>query len=93
MLFGKSALPHGSLACQQGPSSQESGGPKIAGQVKVSVMDLGLFNGTDTWYFKLDVGNVFDEQYFQARTGDTLGEVLGQAMPGRTWRTTLKFMF
>ncbi len=56
-------------------------------------MDLGLFNGTDTWYFKLDVGNVFDEQYFQARTGDTLGEVLGQAMPGRTWRTTLKFMF
>lgn len=60
---------------------------------EVSVMDLGLFYDTDTWYFKLDVGNVFDEQYFRARTGDTLGEVLGQAMPGRTWRTTLKFMF
>jgi hypothetical protein len=36
LLFGETALPHGSLACQQGASSQESNGPKIAGQVTIA---------------------------------------------------------
>ncbi|HEY0962038.1 MAG TPA: TonB-dependent receptor [Pseudomonadales bacterium] len=60
---------------------------------EVAVMDVGIFYDTNTWHLKLDVGNVFDERYFRARTGDTLGEVLAQAMPGRTWRTTLKMNF
>lgn len=60
---------------------------------EVSVMDFGVYYDTGRWHFKVDVGNVFDEQYFRARTGDTLGEVLAQAMPGRTWRTTVKANF
>jgi outer membrane receptor protein involved in Fe transport len=60
---------------------------------EVAVMDFGVFYDTGRWHFKLDMGNVFDEQYFRARTGDTLGEVLAQAMPGRTWRTTVKASF
>ncbi|MEY4641406.1 MAG: Ferripyoverdine receptor precursor [Pseudomonadota bacterium] len=60
---------------------------------EVAVMDFGLFYDTGIWHFKLDIGNLLDEQYFRARTGDTLGEVLGQAMPGRTWRTTVKANF
>ncbi|MES2605942.1 MAG: hypothetical protein V4603_13475, partial [Pseudomonadota bacterium] len=59
----------------------------------VSVMDVGVYYDTGIWHLKLDVGNVFDEQYFRARTGDTLGEVLAQAMPGRTWRTTIRANF
>jgi hypothetical protein len=60
---------------------------------EVAVMDLGVYYDTGKWHIKFDVGNVFDEQYFRARTGDTLGEVLAQAMPGRTWRTTMKASF
>jgi iron complex outermembrane recepter protein len=60
---------------------------------EVTVVDLGMYLNTGIWHFKVDVGNVFNEQYFRARTGDTLGEVLAQAMPGRTWRTTVRANF
>jgi outer membrane receptor protein involved in Fe transport len=60
---------------------------------EVAVVDFGVYYDIGRWHFKLDVGNVTDEQYFRARTGDTLGEVLAQAMPGRTWRTTMKAEF
>jgi iron complex outermembrane recepter protein len=57
------------------------------------VIDVGLFWEADDWYVKLDVGNVLDERYFRARTGDTLGETHVQAMPERSWQLTLKYSF
>jgi outer membrane receptor protein involved in Fe transport len=38
----------------------------------------------------LDVNNFTDERYYRARTGDTLGDVIAQAMPGRTWQITTR---
>ena len=74
-------------------SEAYSGRLKTVQLPSVSVVDLGMYFDTGAWHFKLDVGNAFNEQYFRARTGDTLGEVLAQAMPGRTWRTTVKVGF
>src|SRR5690606_37416121 len=31
---------------------------------EVSVVDVGMYYDTGLWHLKLDVGNVFDEQYF-----------------------------
>ncbi len=45
------------------------------------------------WGLKFDVFNVFDERYFRARTGDTLGDVLAQAMPDRHWQVSIRKSF
>lgn len=62
------------------------------------VYDLGMFWGNKQWAkkyweIKLDVFNVTDEHYFRARTGDTLGDVIAQSMPGRRIQFTLKYSF
>jgi outer membrane receptor protein involved in Fe transport len=57
------------------------------------VANVGAFYGIGAWTFKLDVMNVFNERYFRARTGDTLGNVLAQAMPDRRWQVTVKMEF
>ena len=57
------------------------------------LVDLGLFWEGGDWYVKLDVGNVLNERYFRARTGDTLGDTHVQAMPERSWQLTLKYKF
>jgi outer membrane receptor protein involved in Fe transport len=49
--------------------------------------------GINQWSLKLDVFNAFDERYFRARTGDTLGDVLAQAMPGRRWQLAARLKF
>ena len=57
------------------------------------VLNTGVFWDVGAWSTKLDIFNVTDARYFRARTGDTLGDVLGQAMPGRHWQLTTKFSF
>jgi outer membrane receptor protein involved in Fe transport len=42
---------------------------------------------------KLDVLNVTDRHQFRARSGDTLGDVIAQALPGRRWQVTLRHRF
>lgn len=57
------------------------------------VFDTGVFWSDSTLDVKLDVTNINDEQYFRARTGDTLGDVIAQPMPGRTTQLTVNFKF
>jgi len=45
------------------------------------VFNVGTFWNLGAWSLKLDIFNVANERYFRARTGDTLGDVLAQAMP------------
>jgi outer membrane receptor protein involved in Fe transport len=58
-----------------------------------NVVRAGAYFERDQWLVKLDALNLFDERYFRARTGDTLGNVLAQAMPGRRWQLTLRRTF
>jgi len=55
--------------------------------------NAGVFFTTGRWMFKLDLNNIFDERYFRARTGDTLGNPLAQALPDRRWQFTVKTEF
>jgi iron complex outermembrane recepter protein len=57
------------------------------------VVNAGALLDVGRWTFKLDVSNLLDERYFRARTGDTLGNVLAQAMPDRRWQFTIKATF
>ncbi len=57
------------------------------------VFDVGVFRESAGWNVKLDVFNLTDQHYFRARTGDTLGDVIAQAMPGRRWQLTAKYRF
>lgn len=57
------------------------------------VFDVGLFWSNATFDIKLDVTNITDEHYFRARTGDVLGDVIAQPMPGRQWLTTIRYKF
>jgi len=57
------------------------------------VVNAGTWLDAGRWTFKLDVSNLLDERYFRARTGDTLGNVLAQAMPDRRWQLTVKATF
>jgi len=58
-----------------------------------SVFNGGLFYDIGRWSLKLDATNLSNERYFRARTGDTLGNVLAQAMPDRRWQVTVKAKF
>lgn len=45
------------------------------------------------WDLKADLFNFTDERYFKPRTGDTLGDALAQAMPGRRWQASIRYRF
>lgn len=55
--------------------------------------NTNVFYAFRKWSVKLDLFNVLDERYFKPRTGDTLGDALAQAMPGRRWQVTLRRAF
>lgn len=57
------------------------------------VFDVGLFWSNLALDIKLDVSNIGDVHYFRARTGDTLGDVIAQAMPGRRTQLTVTLKF
>jgi iron complex outermembrane recepter protein len=57
------------------------------------VFDLGVQYSGKHHDLKLDVFNAGDRRYFRARTGDTLGDVIAQAMPGRRWQLTARYRF
>jgi iron complex outermembrane recepter protein len=57
------------------------------------VFSVGAFMDLGAWNVKLDVNNAFNERHFRARTGDTLGNVLAQALPDRRCQLTLKYSF
>lgn len=58
-----------------------------------TVARAGAYYERDDWMIKFDVLNLTDERYFRARTGDTLGNVLSQAMPGRRCQLTVRRSF
>ncbi|RYY75388.1 MAG: hypothetical protein EOO52_08250 [Gammaproteobacteria bacterium] len=58
-----------------------------------TVVDLGLFWSSPAVDFKLDIANVGDKHYFRARTGEVLGDVIAQAMPGRRAQFTATYRF
>jgi hypothetical protein len=58
-----------------------------------NIANAGIFLDHNKWHAKLDIYNLFDERYFKPRTGDTLGDVLAQAMPDRRWQITVKVDF
>lgn len=55
--------------------------------------NAGAFFNAGRWTVKFDINNLFDEIYFRARTGDTLGNPLAQVMPDRRWQITVKAEF
>jgi iron complex outermembrane recepter protein len=57
------------------------------------VFDAGIFWSIPSLDIRLDVANVTDEDYFRARTGDTLGDVIAQSMPGRRMQLSANFKF
>jgi iron complex outermembrane receptor protein len=57
------------------------------------VFDTGVFWTSPRFDLKFDVTNITDEHYFRARTGDTLGDVIAQTMPGRRMQVTATLKF
>jgi iron complex outermembrane recepter protein len=57
------------------------------------VLNAGAHMKVGSVSFKVDVFNLTNERYFRARTGDTLGNVLAQAMPDRQWQFTANWAF
>ena len=74
-------------------SSVNSGRLRLVELPEATLLDAGVFWGTERWRMKIDVNNIFDERYFRARTGDTLGDTHVQAMPTRRWQFTAKYTF
>jgi outer membrane receptor protein involved in Fe transport len=74
-------------------SSVNSGRLKLVELPEAIVFDAGLFFEKNGWRVKVDVGNLFNERYFRARTGDTLGDTHVQAMPRRHCQMTLRYSF
>jgi iron complex outermembrane recepter protein len=57
------------------------------------VFDAGIFWSIPSLDIRLDAANINDEQYFRARTGDTLGDAIAQSMPGRRVQLSANFKF
>jgi outer membrane receptor protein involved in Fe transport len=74
-------------------SSVYAGRLKLVELPAARVFNLGLVWELKNWHVKYDVLNMFDERYFRPRTGDTLGDPLVSAMPGRRWQITLRMRF
>ena len=92
---GSYALPYGLGFTLSGNyfSSTCSGRLCLVRLPSADVLNTGVFWDVRGWSAKLDVFNVTNARYFRARTGDTLGDVLAQAMPGRHWQLTVKVSF
>ena len=58
-----------------------------------TVFDVGVFWSSPAIDLKLDVTNISDKHYFRARTGEVLGDVIAQAMPGRRMQVTATYRF
>ena len=74
-------------------SSVYTGRLKLVELPAARVYNLGLVWRHSNWYLKYDVLNALDERYFRPRTGDTLGDPLVSAMPGRRSQITLRMRF
>jgi uncharacterized protein (DUF3820 family) len=74
-------------------SSVYAGRLRLVELPEAYVFNVGLHWELRRWQLKYDMLNVFDERYFRARTGDTLGDQLVSAMPGRRWQITLRTRF
>jgi outer membrane receptor protein involved in Fe transport len=67
-----------------------------SGRLKlVELPEAYVVNGGLSWNgrrvdIRCEVLNMFDERYFRARTGDTLGDVLASSMPGRRWQMAFR---
>jgi outer membrane receptor protein involved in Fe transport len=57
------------------------------------VFDAGVFARIGRAELKLDALNLTNARYFRARTGDVLGDVIGQSMPDRRWQFALRYSF
>lgn len=57
------------------------------------VLNAGLQWDRRVWQLRLDAFNLFDEQYFRARNGDTLADLPVSAMPGRRFQFSLAASF
>ncbi len=74
-------------------SSVSSGRLQLVDLPEAYVLDIGAFWESLHWRVKLDLSNALNERYFRARTGDTLGDTLVQAMPTRRWQLTARYNF
>lgn len=71
-------------------SAVDTGRLGIVQLPKTTVFNGAVFWNWRRWHVKLDLFNALDKRYFKPRTGDTLGDALAQAMPGRRWQVTLR---
>ena len=67
--------------------------PRLRLDLPIANARVAVSARADRWLLKCDVLNAFDERWFRARTGDTLGDNLVSAMPGRRWQLTLRTRF
>jgi iron complex outermembrane recepter protein len=74
-------------------SRVNSGRLRLVELPEAYVFNVGVSWELDNWQVKCDLLNASDERYFRARTGDTLGDQLVSAMPGRRWQLTLRSRF
>jgi outer membrane receptor protein involved in Fe transport len=74
-------------------SSAYSGRLRLVELPAAYVLNVGLSWSMQRWQLKYDLLNALDERYFRARTGDTLGDTLVSAVPGRRWQLTLRTRF
>jgi iron complex outermembrane receptor protein len=74
-------------------SSVHAGRLRLVELPAARVFNFGVVWEMNNWHLKYDVLNVLDERYFRPRTGDTLGDPLVSAMPGRRWQITLRARF
>jgi len=74
-------------------SSAYSGRLKLVELPAAFVLNAGMYLTRGDWQVKWDVWNLLDEQYYRARTGDTLGDVLVSTMPGRRWQVSVRLRF
>jgi len=74
-------------------SSVYSGRLKLVELPEARVFNLGVVWHRNSWSVKYDLLNTLDERYFRPRTGDTLGDPLVSAMPGRHSQVTVRMRF
>jgi iron complex outermembrane recepter protein len=58
-----------------------------------TIYNSGVAYTKGAWTLKLNIFNLEDKRHFKPRTGETLGDVLAQAMAGRRWEATVRYTF